>query len=143
MRDIKFRIWDKKRKKFLQGESSYFPQNICFDIFTGLFNGCSPEDIRRNKSLILQQYTNLKDRNGKEIYEGDIVKWEITPLNIRYEDEWLDWEKRRRPKQIIKEVVEYKGQYIDPFRESAFGPYLPETCEVIGNIYENSKLCEN
>lgn len=60
MREIKFRAWDKESKTMI------------YDTFP---NGLSSSDIlaRWNPEWIMQ-YTGLKDKNGKEIYEGDILK---------------------------------------------------------------------
>ena len=66
MREIKFRAWDKVSKKMLK----------C----TGIVY---PEDIER-QNLVLMQYTGLSDKNGKEIYEGDIVKTDVGNREVKW-----------------------------------------------------------
>jgi len=81
MREIKFRIWDKKTKQIFE---------------VGLWN---ISEYVFSSTYILMQYTGLKDVHGKEIYEGDIViegykgkygtyevKWNVKGFNLGSED---------------------------------------------------------
>lgn len=68
MREIKFRAWDGKRMYYDPNDFYLRMDGSCFDVFEGEMD----EPICGQP--ILMQYTGLKDKNGKEIYEGDIVK---------------------------------------------------------------------
>ena len=101
MREIKFRAWDKKDGMFNVITISFDDDLVEHP------NGMMYENCK------LMQYTGLKDKNNKEIYEGDIVKW--------YNG--------------IEEVFFGDGKF-------QAGVYLldEKEFEVIGNIYENPEL---
>lgn len=132
MREIKFRAWDKIDKKMCChiGISLYGVQIYEGDSF--------PEKIitdRGQNCFELMQYTGLKDRNGKEIYESDIM--EVSKESIEYIGG-----------SITKMVVGYKNGCFMAGRNNVdtLNTYLwllagdIGKCEVIGNIYENSEL---
>lgn len=102
MREIKFRAWQKTHNKML------------FDWCGQLINAMKEPSER----IILMQYTGLKDKNGKEIYEGDIIL-----VQKRYKG------KRNGKEQIVVTWVE--TPFHVGFNLSSKGEY-----EIIGNIIE-------
>ena len=123
MREIKFRAWHKEKK--IMGEV------LGIDILhKEIFFSNEDVDCYEHtdfKDIELMEYTGLKDKNEKEIYEGDIVKLRANHGIgvIKYSDEWGAF------------VVEY----IKPRPLVVLGMnYYKEDIEILGNIYENSEL---
>jgi hypothetical protein len=126
MREIKFRAWDKEKGEMLFNGLDYcyrvlqLPTNDKDYEHKGIF-APSPVEFGRFE---LMQYTGLKDKNGKEIYEGDILCF----------------------------VGVHDPQYKNPYRpfdvfwqeeDARFSDWSPrEKVEVMGNIYENGDLLE-
>lgn len=83
------------------------------------------EDLTLDKECILMQCTGLKDKNGKLIYEGDILKLAEFGKPVEVKHRALGFVLRREPSNTV-------GYDNDK--------YIPEDCVVIGNIYENKEL---
>lgn len=79
-----------------------------------------------SQQLKIMQYTGLKDKNGKEIYEGDIIITETGKTMV------IDWDKK-----YASFVIEYDGWAFKHYFGEAFEAVY---CEVVGNIYENPEL---
>lgn len=126
MREIKFRVWNKIDKVLTQ------PHSI-------------NDEILDNKDILeVMQYTGLKDKNGKEIYEGDILTADYCSI------------KRAVKRGFIPKPIKIKGKVY--WRDACFAidappiiyllsdVYIPKyykTIEVIGNIYQNPELLNN
>jgi uncharacterized phage protein (TIGR01671 family) len=135
MREIKFRAWDKHKKVMIPSKSlsfSYHNGKI-FDVAVGDLQHCFPIP---KENVELMQYTGLKDKNGKEIYEGDILSNSFGKKNLlmnvivfehgSFKHKWID-----------RDVVRIRGQEQEPIFHN-----VNVVFEVIGNIYENPELLE-
>ena len=114
MREIKFRAWDKVAKRWTQ---------------SGFWISTTTQQLEHIKELDVSQYTGLKDKKGKEIYEGDILdfgEWSDHSGRCVHEVLWDD----RGAKFVTFEHREARGYGLDPFSE------------VIGNIYESPSLLD-
>jgi uncharacterized phage protein (TIGR01671 family) len=121
-REIKFRAWDKERKQIFPVSLMDFSQWWVDCGLNGERNSFRNEETDRH---ILMQYTGLKDRNGKEIYEGDILS----------NGSHIDWIVKYRDAAF---QVEHVGQITNDSWHLERG--MAESREVIGNIYENPEL---
>ncbi|WP_340701648.1 YopX family protein [Brevibacillus borstelensis] len=126
-REIKFRIWDKDLKK-MRVCGTDIHDSIAFDmdnnaVYYNMQNGCGSL-ADGTGTYDLMRFTGLRDKNGKEIYEGDVwlLQGSDTPRVIvwhRY-GWWFQY-----PGSAVTKPVEWT-----------------EDGEVIGNIYENPELLE-
>ena len=129
MRELKFRAWNKEEKRFLPTNDLNFVIHPYEDSVFNAGTHNTPIDEwvwdcaeDPTDELIIMQYTGLKDKNGKEIYEGDIVKWmggEYMPI-------------------IVDEFHSYRFLVGKDFLTKGWAM----SSEVVGNIYKNPELID-
>ena len=138
-KEIKFRVWNAKDHwYFPEKETPSLRANGTFDSELGFYN-----------ELIVEQYTGLKDKNGKEVYRGDILKIFYQSGDFAYSD--MSEEESQREDEIrgeyIVEVVAHLQESCNLNLKGKFEEFpitfpLSYTSggEIIGNIHENPDL---
>lgn len=119
-REIKFKIWDTIDKKWLENFTVYQYGNVA-----------SNGEWLETNTVIKCQFTGLKDKNGKEIYEGDLVLLEGTQKMVVEYDYFAKFTLANQ----LNTVYGFEQLELYPINSE----YKPDI-EVIGNIYENPDL---
>jgi len=129
MREIKFRAWEEKGKDMIYSHRGNFVMEFdgkCSFIEWG------HDYFKPMPNLILMQFTGLKDKNGKEIYEGDIIQclYSCLPTEKKHTKEIMvvEWDKEN-----------CRFNWFLSYSEGKLSGAI-KNIEVIGNIYENPEL---
>ena len=126
MREIKFRAWDRQME-----EMSSFGHAQVYDVFD--LGSDLGKLILNQRSFILMQYTGLKDKNGKEIYEGDKLRTEKgVTYEIFFSPKLAKWSGRTL-NVWTDELTKYFYKSLS---------WIAPRAVIIGNIYGNPELLE-
>ena len=141
-----FRVWCHRTKSWLHNEvtSTHVWSDYSIDIFNGKLYEYVTNDgehfykHKDDSEFTIHLWTGLLDKNGKKIFEGDILRHEFHPHNKNFVMKWnvLSWE--------LFDTKEYGDEYI----ESAVsfdvkndnGRWIVDELVIIGNTFENSEL---
>jgi uncharacterized phage protein (TIGR01671 family) len=134
MRELKFRIWDNLKKEWVSNTNIWRMKTDEFGI--GEIHPNTFYWKQHPDGLTFQQYTGLLDKNGKMIFEGDIVHYVFDGASY--------------PKEAKDEILICKWDqgnawfvFVEDLNKDGNGYYWLEVrdrCEVIGNIFENKDL---
>jgi uncharacterized phage protein (TIGR01671 family) len=129
MRTLKFRVWDKIMKRWWCEDSQYL-QMDGKKIHPAPWSTLSAD--LPDEHIVIQQYTGLKDTNGKDIYEGDIIQLEGSPISYS-----IEWDKYQWAINAHGALGYDPDWNIQPFNHCVY-----ERAIVVGNVFETPELLE-
>lgn len=143
MNEIKYRAWNIAGKQMFQPVSIHFGDDASGKIISvwGKNKNGFDYSLVHGESCYLLQYTGLKDKNGKEIYKGDIVNITQNAGEFHAQIIWLDDQAQFRLFPTDGEDILF-----DDFmwlKRSGENEEILLEFEIIGNIYENPDLLSN
>ena len=129
MRELEFRAWDKTTKRYWNVGGLSFEKGRLVEVYLENYSTSfeGNEDCKKPNEVILEQCTGLKDKNGKEIYDGDIVRGHSPYYIENFEIAWRE------------DRAGWFGFATDDYTCPLCNI---EHLKVIGNIHENKELLE-
>lgn len=115
-RILKFRVWSEKDNTYIKVGAIV------------VNTGIDTEFTDKGAKYIVEQYTGLKDKNGKEIYEGDIMRYDAIDYKVLWSDYYASFETKRINSEYLNEGLTLH--------------FLARVGRVISNIHENPELLE-
>ena len=126
---FKLRVYDKAVKRYLTDNDVYEITDGILDTLYDLLNDENRNFVLGRHDLIFEQCTGLKDKNGKLIYEGDVVSLVPEIEKIRYVVKWDEYNAQLFLDGLNKRVrIDFNT--------------IDLKLEVVGNIHENPELLE-
>nr|DAX91405.1 MAG TPA: YopX protein [Caudoviricetes sp.] len=134
MREIGYRAWLKEEKRYI------YPKLILNDFGSVVEVAYNDIDISSDEliehrllieDVVLEQFTGFRDKNGKKIYEGDLIK------EVVYENRFVIWEVRWHQDECCFELHRIRGGYYGDTLLDIDSQY-----ETIGDIHRNPELLE-
>ena len=124
-REIKFRAWDKHDERMID-----------FDWVAGIFPSLRMSEESSGKAIedtyVLMQYADLTDKNGKGVYEGDIVRVGKWNAQVVFDSRYIEGDDMLAGYEVL-------GWWLDTEAENSLS-HIYRSCEVIGNVWENPNL---
>lgn len=124
----RFRAWDKEFKEMVQVDALVFDEQIIKATYKN--GNVVKEDL---KNYVLMQSTGLTDKNGKEIFEGDILSIETDKENVKVE---VSWDSKHALFVFESKKYNAKEALGELFEDN------PYPFKIIGNVWEDPELVE-